>query len=138
MDPRVLNFIKRHRISCLTTMLTDRQPHSATLHYCFDEKTKTFYFLTEESSRKMQELSGGSSKSSLVIGFSEEEWVTLQLEGEIEETFDDERNKAIETFRKKFDNDVSKLKDENVFLKFTPSWWRYTELKREPPVIISS
>lgn len=84
----------------------------------------------------MEELSGGSSKSSLVIGFSEEEWTTLQLEGEVEETFDEERKRATETFHEKFKNDKSKLTEENVFLKFTPSWWRYTELKNH--VVISS
>lgn len=119
-------------------MLSGGQPHSATLHYCFDEKSGCFYFLTEESSRKVQELSSGLSKSSLVIGFSEEEWTTLQLEGEIGKTFDNEREKAVEVFHQKFRNDKSKLTEDNVFLKFTPSWWRYTELKRDPMLIISS
>lgn len=135
MDSRVLDFIKNNRISCLTTMLKDGQPHAAAMHFCHSENPLEFYFLTEKGSRKAAKL---PSKASLVIGFDEKHMVTLQLEGDIVIVEGDEQQKALETFHAKFNNDVSKLTEEDIFLKFTPTWWRYTELKADPEVTISS
>ena len=141
MDPKILNFISRHRISCLTTLLLDKQPHSATVHYCHQDDPLTFYFLTERASRKCQGLLKGQiTKASLVIGFSEEEWVTLQLEGEARALVNQNEDQvARQVFHRKYLGfNPDNLDPEDVFLSFTPTWWRYTELKSNPKLVLSS
>lgn len=55
------------------------------MHYATDAKASNFIFFTKDKSRKCANLGvGEKAKASLVIGFSEEEWIEFQAEGEIE------------------------------------------------------
>src|SRR5260221_8888214 len=84
MDKKILDFLKSHRVSVLTTLLKDGSPHGATLHYSHRDEPLELYFSTENTGRKSEGLLNGEiGKASLVVGFSEEEWITLQMEGEV-------------------------------------------------------
>ena len=72
----------------------------------------------------------------MVIGFSEEEWVEFQMEGVIKKLERSDSNEKIEVFASKFSG--ATLKDDHIVLKFTSTWWRYTEFRPKPPKIISS
>ncbi len=141
MDERVIKFLKRHRISVLTTLLKNGQPHSAALHYAANFEPFYFIFFTDISSRKMEGLIDGKpGKASLVIGFNEEEWLTMQLEGEVRWVPNsDEFERTWEIYASKF-NGVEKNKSDSnaAIITFTPKWWRYTEVKPSPAVKISS
>ena len=76
----------------------------------------------------------------MVIGFSEEEWVELQMEGEVYLVGDkEELDKVWGTYAGKFAG-AEKYKDskDDVILKFIPRWWRYTEFRPKPARVISS
>jgi len=140
MDKNVLDFIEKHRISVLTTLLKDGKPHSATMHYAFSKDPLSFIFLTEKGSRKLSALAESFSPASLVIGFSEEEWVELQVEGEIKVVRDkNELDYVWKVYADKYVGmDKYKNSPDSIMVLFRPSWWRYTEFRPKPPKVISS
>lgn len=141
MDPKILNFLNNNRVSIFTTLLSDGSPHSAALHYSHIEEPLTLYFSTENTSRKCQDLlTGKTVKASVVVGFSEQEWITLQLNGHarlVSDSLELKSAKAIHYPKhpnsQKFENDPS-----TVFLAFTPTWYRYTEFKRDTMIKIEA
>jgi general stress protein 26 len=141
MDERILKFLKRHRISVLTTVLKNGQPHSATIHYAYNKDTNSFYFLTAVDSRKMEDLVNPDwHNAALVIGFSEEEWLTMQLEGKVRWISDkQELEEAWKVYSGKFNgSEKEKGSTDSALLEFSPKWWRYTEVRPNPQLIISS
>ncbi len=122
-------------------MLPDSTPHAAAVHYSHIGSPLVFYFSTDNTSRKCQGLLNGETvKAAVVIGFSEEEWATMQMEGKVNLVTDNqELLKAQQTHYDKHPNSA-KYKDEpeTVFLVFTPTWWRYTDYNTDPETLISS
>ena len=79
MNQKILDFITNHRVCSLTTILPDGSPHSAAMHYSHSVDPLTFYFSSDNESKKFQGLvKNNTGKASMIIGFSEEEWLTLQ------------------------------------------------------------
>src|SRR5579872_5258129 len=84
MYQKVKDFLLHHTISVVSIMDLEGYPHSAALHYAFDPDSFTFYFFTSKNSHKAQTLVNGEIvKASVVIGFSDKEWITIQMEGKI-------------------------------------------------------
>lgn len=82
MNPKILAFLTKNRVCSLTTLLKNGSPHAAALHYSHQNNPLELYFSTEKHSRKCEALlNGRSSGAAVVIGLSEEEWITLQLDG---------------------------------------------------------
>lgn len=137
MDASILAFLKHHRISVIGVLQEDGTVHSATLHYAHSSDPVSFYFLTGKQSRKARPLAEGKeTPGSLVIGFSEEEFCTFQAEGTITISTDESGWEAYVT---KYPNRSNlKTDPEIVLLKFTPTWYRYTDMKTKPPTTISS
>lgn len=81
MDIKIQDFLNKNRISVLTTVLPNGSPHSATLHFASSIDPLYFAFWTERNSRKCSHFALDSKyPASLVVGFSEEEFKTLQME----------------------------------------------------------
>lgn len=141
VDKKVLDFAAKHRVSVLTIILADGNPHSASMHYAASANPFSFIFLTERESKKCKHFAEGKKyPAALVVGFSEEEWVQFQAEGEIYLIRDrKELDEGWKVYAEKFVG-MDKWKDskEDVLLKFVPKWWKYSEFKPEPPKIISS
>lgn len=141
MDSRVLNFLTKHRVCSLTTLKTDGAPHGSALHYSHQEKPLELYFSTENTSIKCEALlSGNSTKASVVIGFSEDEWITLQMDGDVKAILDSKELKRIQKIHYAKHPDSAQYKDDpvTIFLKFLPTWWRYTDYNTDPYTILSS
>jgi general stress protein 26 len=137
MEQKIIDFLNKNKLCVLTTLLEGGKPHSATMHFASRNEPLEFVFFTKTDSRKCTNLEVGKKyPASLVVGFSEEEWKELQLEGEIEKIKREESEADIQTFADKFTG--ATLKDDHVVLRFTPNWWRYTEFKTDPPTIITS
>lgn len=141
MDQKISDFLTKHRVCSLTTILVDGSPHAAALHYSHKNVPLELYFSTENTSRKCQSLLDGQTvKGSVVAGFSEEEWITLQMDGEVKAIFNTEELKAVQAIHYPKHPNSEKYKDDpaTIFLKFTPSWWRYTDYNTKPQTILSS
>jgi general stress protein 26 len=83
IDKKVLEFLNKHRICAMSTLLKDGSPHVCALHYA-NSVNGEVYIMTEKSGKKSEDLLGGKvGKASFVTGFSDEEWITLQMDGEV-------------------------------------------------------
>src|SRR3989344_2070667 len=112
MDKRVLEFIGKNRVSVLTTLLEDGSPHASALHYSHKEEPLELYFSTENTSRKCEALLDGKSGNALVvIGFSEEEWITLQMDGRVQAIIDKEELKKTQAIHYPKHPNSEKFKD---------------------------
>lgn len=141
MDKKILDFLAKHRVSSLTTLLKDGSPHASALHYSHNENPLEIYFSVDNTSLKCQGLlEGKPSKSSVIIGFSEEEWITLQMDGDVIVISDKEELKTVQDRHYTKHPNSAAFKDvpTTIFLKFTPRWWRYTDYNTNPYAIISS
>ena len=141
MNQKIFDFLKNHRVSVVSTLRSDGSPHAAALHYSHKESPLTLYFSTENTSRKCQALLDGKpGKASVIVGFSEEEWITLQMDGEVRAILDKNELKKVHAIHYPKHPNSEKYKDDpaTIFLAFTPSWWRYTDYNTKPITIVSS
>ncbi len=140
-DKKILEFIRRHRISVLGISKSDGGVHSATLHYAHSEDSLNFLFITEKESRKCKSLLDSKDHSaSLVIGFSEEEFVTLQMEGKIKIVTDKKELEEVwKVYIGKYPQSIKRKSDSEFgILRFTPEYWSYRDYKTDPVTVISS
>ena len=140
MDNKILAFLTQHRVCSLTTLLPDRSPHAAALHYSHISDPLTLYFSTENTSRKcLGLLKGEMVKGSVVVGFSEEEWITLQMDGEVRAISGQGELEKVHLVHYAKHPKSEKYKDEpeTIFLAFMPTWWRYTDYNTDPMTILS-
>ena len=127
MDQRALDLLKNERVCALSVCLPDGGCHNAAMHFSIQENPLIVYIQTENTSIKCKKL---PTKASVVVGFSEETMQTLQMDGEIQQISDLEdvykihyaKNPTAEQYK----NDPS-----TVFLIFTPTWWRYSDYKKD-------
>lgn len=141
MNRKILDFLKKERVCSLTTLLKDGSPHAAALHYSHKDNPLTLYFSTENTSRKCQALLNGKSvKGTVVVGFSERKWISLQMDGRIKVISNKKELISIHKIHYAKHPDSKKYKDDpaTIFLAFTLTWWRYMEFKSNPMVVISS
>ena len=131
MDERILKFLAKDRIAVLTTILATGVPHSASLHYASEQMATGFLFGTERQSRKCSHFEIGKRyPASLVVGFSEQEFVEFQAEGEVYIVGErDELDKFWGVYAEKYNGAKEDETGKSVLLRFVPKWWRYTEFK---------
>jgi len=132
MDKKVLDFLSKHRVCSLAVLLKDGSPHVSAMHYSHNNNPVEIYIMTENISKKCEALLDGKSQNaSFVTGFSEEEWVTLQMDGKIRAVKDKKELEKIHEIHFEKHPDPKKWKDDpaTLFLVFKPTWWRYTEYK---------
>ena len=111
------------------------------MHYSHSDKPFELYFSTENTGRKCEALlDGNPTSASVVIGFSEDEWIIVQMDGEVKAVLDPSELKTMQAIHYLKHPDSAKYKDDpsTIFLKFTPKWWRYTDYNYEPATILSS
>ena len=131
MDKKALVFLAKNRVCVLSMLLKDESPHGAAMHYSHTDSPLQIYIQTENTSRKMSGLLKRSSvKASVVIGFSEDEFRTLQMDGNIK-VLPSTKLKSVHKIHYTKHPEAKQWKDDpaTVFLVFKPTWWRYTEYK---------
>lgn len=133
MDQRILKFLTKEKVCALSVCMPDGSCHSAAMHFTYHDGV--IYMGTHAASRKISGLSTGKVKASIVVGFSEQEWTTAQLDGEVEK-IDAQPTKDI--ILAKYPEDEKQFDATTIFLKFTPTWYRYTDYKTQPPTFIES
>jgi general stress protein 26 len=140
-DEKILNFLDSNRVGVLSVLLKDGSPHGATVHFSHQINPTKFFFLTDRKYKKCDALlEGNPVRASLVIGFSEEEMKTLQLDGTIRKVSDTEELSNLKEVHfkkiptaKQYEND-----HDSVFLEFVPTWWQYTDYNTSPETRIAS
>ena len=129
MKKEVLDYLKSQRVGVLAVEMLDGSPHAATMHFAHTEDPLLFYFETSHEYRKTEPLFvRETTRASLVIGSSEEEMKTLQLDGTVQLLKSDESELFDSVYFKKFPDKREKYKDQKLSLfKFVPTWWRFTD-----------
>jgi len=140
MEPSVAEFLAGQPLCVLTVVLPDGAPESATMHYASRQDPLELYFSTDVNSRKCTALrNGAQANASVVVGFSEQEWVTLQFVGTVSRVPEPELPVVKEILyaknpnAKKYENDP-----DTFFLKFVPARWRFSDFTKRPPLTIES
>ncbi len=138
MNPKIIEYIRKERICVLSVVQADGTSHSATVHFSHEENPLSLFIQTSNTSEKAKPfLKGETSKASMVIGFSEQEWLTLQMKGDMKIITDPEAlEKAFKTHYKKHPEAEKRKGPDTVILQFTPTWLRYTDFTTRPKTVI--
>lgn len=136
----ILNYLEKNRIGVISVILEDGAVHSATVHYSHNENPLKIYIQTSSDTLKAKLfLDGGAGKGAFVIGFSEEEWLTLQMHGEVRAVSDKDELEQIYKIHYAKHPEAEQYKGpKTIFLEFTPTWWRYTDFNTDPDTIVYS
>jgi general stress protein 26 len=129
MQKEILDYIDTQRVGVLAVEMLDGSPHGATVHFAHSDNPLVFYFETYRDYRKAEALYGKEkTRASLVIGSSESDMKTLQLDGVAELIKPEEKEIFDSVYLGKFPEKKKKSQDPKfVFFKFTPTWWRFTD-----------
>ncbi|MBI2622012.1 pyridoxamine 5'-phosphate oxidase family protein [Candidatus Microgenomates bacterium] len=135
MDKQVLDFLKKERVCVLGTVAKDGFPQVSVMHYSLGENPLSFFFSTERTSHKYKNMLN-NNKASCVVGLSEEEWVTVQMDGVIKELAEEELKEIKNIHYAKHPDSRQYEHDPNtVFLAFTPNWIRISDYNTSPATI---
>ncbi|MEK7125203.1 MAG: pyridoxamine 5'-phosphate oxidase family protein [Patescibacteria group bacterium] len=132
----VLRFLKNHRI-CSLSILTEKGPHAAAMHYSHRDTPLALFFSTDKNSRKTSGiLKNGGAPASVVIGFSEGNMQTLQMDGTMRAVTDGDLQAAQAIHYAKI-TESARYKDDpdTLFLAFEPHWVRFSNHKEDNPVL---
>ncbi len=129
-EQQVVDFLAKHKLCAFTTLLKDGSPHAATIHFSEMQNPTRIILLTEKTTKKCEALlEKNSVPASFVIGFSEEERMTLQMDGTVRLVTGAVELAAVKEVHftkiptaKKFEKNP-----DTVLLEFTPTWWRFTD-----------
>ncbi len=128
MKPEILEYLRSQRVGSLAVEMMDGSPHGSTVHFAHSDDPLMFVFLTERGYRKAEPLLQKEvTRASFVIGASEAEMKTLQMDGEAL-LLDSETQYLQDIYFDKFPEKREKYGGpEDFFFCFKPTWWRYTD-----------
>ena len=127
MPQEAFDYIDTQPTCVLAVEMTDGSPHAATVHFAHVGEEPKFIFLTERRYRKFEPFGKRDTvRATVVVGTSEADNKTLQLDGTAVIT---ENESHIVAYYNKFSTKKRENleADNDVFLVFTPTWWRYTD-----------
>lgn len=140
MNPIAIDLLHKERVGALSVVLSDGSPHIAVVHYSQQTDPVKIFIQTYPTVKTGAiKDKGGVAKAALVVGLSEQEFVTLQMRGNIRIVSDAKELDDIYKVHYAKHPDAEKYKGSNtIFLEFIPTWWRYVDFKTDPETIIDS
>ncbi|HRH26322.1 MAG TPA: pyridoxamine 5'-phosphate oxidase family protein [Candidatus Paceibacterota bacterium] len=140
-DPEVSSYLLAQRVGVLAVEMPDGSPHGATVHFAHTDDTGAFFFATAVTTLKAKALEGKQvTRATFVLGTNEEDMKTLQLDGTVVVVPQDDMEKFTTVYLGKFPEKEPRVNSpQSLLLKFTPTWWRYTDgsRKKERLVLVS-
>ncbi len=136
-DPNLAEIFLAENSYCVLAVEHPEGPHAAMMHFAMGEDALDLYFTTSPGSRKVEAFKGGNAcRASIVVG-SGEKWKTLQMDGTLTRVSDEnETEVARNALYAKYPTDKYKEHPGNVFMKFHPTWYRYSDFSTDPPLIL--
>lgn len=134
MDERISKFLANQPVGCLSVAMPEGSLHGSTLHFSHADDPFVIYFQTGKGTRKAQAFSGvASAEATMVVGVSDVEWVTLQLDGQARVLTSTEEIEACKkVHHAKHPQSVKHVGPTTIFIAFTPRWYRYTDFNTHP------
>jgi general stress protein 26 len=133
---RAISFIKDARISVISTIGSDGGPHATVMHHsCLSSPLRIFYSADKSSTKYANILT--RAHSAVVVGWSEQDWVTVQMRGTTKIVNEPTELVAAKQIHYSLHPNSQRFEHDpgTVFLKFEPTWLRFSDLGVEPPVI---
>jgi uncharacterized protein YhbP (UPF0306 family) len=131
MIKEVEDYIVTQRVCVLAIEMPDGSPHAATVHFAHTKDPFSIVIQTSPESRKGMVFAGKDIvRASVVVGLIEiagGKEKTLQLDGVATHLNSD--NAAVKMYLEKFPEKAGKWASD-IFLVFTPTWWRFTDWSR--------
>lgn len=140
MQQEILDYLKTQRTCVLAVEMMDGAPHAATVHFAHRDNPFVLYFETNRTYRKAQPLFGKKeTRASVVVGSTESNMQTLQLDGIIRLITPEEKETYESTYLGKFPEKKEKSqRPDFVRFLFVPSWWRFTDWTGREKKILTS
>ncbi|MDE2025182.1 MAG: hypothetical protein KGJ07_01680 [Patescibacteria group bacterium] len=141
MQSEVLYFISRQHIAAATIQLPDKSLYPAVMHVAHRDAPFSLLFLTDKTSKKLSSLQFNNPiPAGVVLGFNEQEFTTLQMQGIVKEVPVNQREELETIYFLKFPW-KQKLAGDNtslILIEFIPHWWKYTDYATSPRTVLSS
>jgi general stress protein 26 len=133
---RLFRFLREGRVSVLSTSTLSGEPHSSVMHYsCAAEPPGLFFSTTDQSAKAID--CRDNPRASVALGWSETEWVTVQMRGGLRALTSPEEleaakaaHYAVHPNSRQFDSDP-----HTTFLAFEPDWVRFSDLAAAPAIV---
>ncbi|OHA68239.1 MAG: hypothetical protein A3A27_00140 [Candidatus Wildermuthbacteria bacterium RIFCSPLOWO2_01_FULL_47_18] len=140
MNQIAIDLLTKERVCVLSVVLADGSPHAAALHYSQQIDPVKLFIQTYPTVKTRAILEGGgAAKAAVVIGFNEQDFLTLQMRGMVNIVSDPAKLEEIYKIHYAKHPEAEKYKSSRtIFLEFTPTWWRYSDLKTDPETIIEN
>lgn len=128
MHPEAVAYLVTQRICVIALEMPDGSPHAATVHFMYHAASGCFVFETNRTYRKAQALLNGKSvRASIVVGVSETDRRTLQVDGVARLLSADELDLK-DAYAAHFPEKQKRLSSpDTIYFLCSPTWWRYTD-----------
>jgi hypothetical protein len=136
MNSEITELLEKEPVG-LISILLDKRPYSAAVHFSHRlNPLKIFVQTSNDTNKAKPFLDGSTGPASMVVGFSEQDWLTLQMSGSARAiTNPDELKNIYKIHYAKHPNAEQYKGPDTLFLEFTPTWWRYTDFNSNPETI---
>jgi uncharacterized protein YhbP (UPF0306 family) len=127
MDTQALEYLHSQRVGVLALETANGSVHGATVHFAANADATKFFFLTAPTSRKMEGFAAKPElQATFVVGSSEADMRTLQIDGTARLLHEDERAEFESVYIGTFDMKKEKFSTDTPFV-LIPTWWRFTD-----------
>lgn len=134
------DFLRQEPVCTLAVSIDGHTVHAAAMHYSISWNPFRLLFSSDRTQRKcLPLLSGDSAPASVVVGHSEERWVTCQMDGRVEIISDANIHEVKEIHYARVPSAREFEADPNtVFLQFIPTYIRLRDYNIDSPGILHS
>ena len=139
-DRALMDFLATDPVCVLSVLIDDRTVHSAAMHFSYADDPLRLYFSADRTQRKFSGFSDAPSRhSSIVVGTSEQVWITCQMSGQLGIVPSADLKAVKERHYQRIPSAKQFESDPNtVFLEFRAEWYRLTDFNSEPPKILAA
>jgi general stress protein 26 len=130
---KVLEFIKKQSLAVYSTASLSGQPQSAVMAITVTDDW-SIYMSTEPTTRKIRNLAVNPASSLVIGGLNNDP--SVQLDGRSIIIPDSEVESAKSLVLSIHPELKDYLNPSSKFIKFTPSWLRYSDFSQNPPEIV--
>ena len=133
------NFMYDEKVCVLSVLINSNTLHAAAMHFSIDDQALALIFSADITQEKYKGIVNfGTCPAAVVVGISEEKWITCQLSGHLEVTSPEEQSRLKKIHYSRIPSDAAFEMDKNtIFLRFTPSSGKITDYNGDEPVIIA-
>ena len=132
----LLHFLRSHRYAVESSAHPDGAPQSAVVGIAVSDDFE-IVFDTLATSRKGRNLRRQGAVAFVIGGLAGSDERTVQLEGIADEPSGAERHRLTELYYTVFPDGRDRLEwPDLIYLRATPTWLRYSDYNRDPPLIL--